>query len=138
MSKQIGISLLPNLKEKINRVEIIPVEIDGEAFEVQLNMFLSTALKNKLIENIQAVSLEQHVEKYGAETIAFYAIFKTITDIGFPEDIESAMELFSGLSDLGIIEKVVESVPEKMFNDITETLEMTKDLLEKMADFANN
>lgn len=133
MSKRIGKALLPDLKEKINKVEIVPIEIDGEEFEVKVNVFLSTEIRDKLVKNIQLTATEKNVDKYGGEVLAFYSIFKAITDIDFPEDIDEGIELFTGLSDLGVIAQIVNIIPEKMFHDITAALEMTQKVLEEMS-----
>lgn len=133
MSKKIGKALLPELKEKINKVEIIPVEIDGEEFEVRVNTFLSTEIRNRLMKNIQLTATEKNVDKYGGEILAFYSIFKTITDIDFGDSLEEGIELFTGLSDLGVIALIVNTIPEKMFHDITTALEMTQQVLEEMS-----
>lgn len=133
MSKKIGKALLPELKEKINKVEIIPVEIDGEEFEVRANTFLSTEIRDRLMKNIQLTATEKNVDKYGGEILAFYSIFKTITDIDFGDSLEEGIELFTGLSDLGVIALIVNTIPEKMFHDITAALEMTQQVLEEMS-----
>lgn len=133
MSKKINKALLPNLKEKINEVRIIPIEIDGEIFEVTVNVFLSGSLRDKLIKHIQTYATEENVEKYGGEVLAFYSIFHAITDIEFSEDIEEGIDLFNSLSDLGVIAQIVNQLPEQLFHDITRSLEMTQEVLEQMA-----
>lgn len=133
MSK-IGKGLLPELKEKINKVEIIPVEIDGQQFEVEVQTFLSTELRDKLMKYIQINSTEENVEKFGAELLGFYSIFQTITNIEFGEELESGMELFVALSDIGVVTEIVEKIPEKLFNDITNALNMTRDIMLQMAE----
>lgn len=131
---KIGKGLLPELKEKINKVEIIPVEIDGQQFEVEVQTFLSTELRDKLMKYIQINSTEENVEKFGAEMLGFYSIFQTITNIEFGEELESGMELFIALSDIGVVTEIVEKIPEKLFNDITDALNMTRDIMLQMAE----
>lgn len=131
---KIGKGLLPELKEKINKVEIIPVEIDGQQFEVEVQTFLSTELRDKLMKYIQINSTEENVEKFGAEMLGFYSIFQTITNIEFGEELESGMELFVALSDIGVVTEIVEKIPEKLFNDITNALNMTRDIMLQMAE----
>lgn len=131
---KIGKGLLPELKEKINKVEIIPVEIDGQQFEVEVQTFLSTELRDKLMKYIQINSTEENVEKFGAEMLGFYSIFQTITNIEFGEELESGMELFVALSDIGVVTEIVEKIPEKLFNDITDALNMTRDIMLQMAE----
>jgi hypothetical protein len=133
MSKKISKALLPNLKEKINEVSIIPVDIDGEQFEIEVHTILSTALRDGIIKNIQLTATPENIDKYSAESLAFYCIFKVITDIDFGEDLTEGMDLFISLSDLGVITSIVEEVPEKMFTDIQLTLENTYQILEEMS-----
>lgn len=138
MSKKISKALLPTIKEKINTVEILPVEINGEEFEVKVYTFLSTEVRDRLMKNIQLNSIEENVENFGAEILGFYSIFQAITDIDFPESVGEGIELFNGLSDLGIIAQLVEKIPEKMFNDITNALDTTREILENMSEVEKN
>lgn len=134
MSKKINAQILPTLKEKINEVKTITVDINGEDFEININTFLSLKLKEELMKNLQINATDNNIDVYGGEFIAFYAIIQTLTDIDLTEDMAESVELFTALLDLGIIGKIVEVIPEQTYNEINDSLMLLESLLKQMSE----
>ena len=61
---------------------------------------------------------EEVVEKYGEETVGLFVFAKIMTDIEWTEDFSENMELFLSLTEIGVVNKIFDAIPEATMQDL--------------------
>lgn len=114
---KINKSLVGKIKETTRRTAAVPFSIDGEEYIVNVSTFPSVEIKEKLIQEMVAIT-EEVVEKYGEETVGLFVFAKIMTDIEWTEDFNENMELFLSLTEIGVVNKIFDAIPETTMQDL--------------------
>lgn len=109
------------IKEKTRRTETVAFEINGEEYTVEVSTFFSMPIREKMIETVQLLT-EENVENFGEEILGLFIFVKLMTNIEWSEVLAEDIELFISLLEFGIVNKILDVIPESTVKEMSNFL----------------
>lgn len=133
MSKKLNIASINKLVENSKKVEKVVIKID----EVDYEFNIKKNLLNSDIKEFKRLFLEfpfayMQTDAYttlsefeqGAvlENYVIGLTIKTLTDLDMPDDIDGIAKVLENLSDMNIINQIMESIDESLLDELNEAV----------------
>lgn len=118
---KVNYNVAKNIKEKTKKTESVFFEIDGTRYTVQVATFFSIEVKEKMIAGIELLT-EDFVQLYSEETMSILLLLKAVTDIEWEEDMAKNIDLLISLIEIGIVNNILDVVPENMLEEMSKFL----------------
>lgn len=124
--KKITADFHKQMETTMPKTKTILVEAANEEYEIVLKNSLSIEEKAKLLQEVISIVVsEEDVTEEGGATLLLMLIYKSLTDIEFPEKLVDQVSQFTWLLDTGILKKVSDNLREGIVEDLSNFLSIS-------------
>ena len=124
-------SKIDSLKTEITKPAMVPVEINGHSFEVQVETQFTDVVRMKVGKVIEMFNVE-NVKKYGEGMVATLLLISSVTDIEWEHDLKKDIDTVTLLLNSGAATQILDKVPEEMIVDIIQYMKMIQEAAEEI------
>ena len=120
---------IQQLKQEIGKPVILRVGIGRHEFDVLVETSMTPALELKMLKTIDYLN-EANIIRYGEEIVGLFALVSTVTDIEWEGIGEDDLDTFVMLLNAGIINNILDAVPEELIAEMVEQMKVLQESLD--------
>ena len=124
---KINMDLINKVKEVTDKIIPISFNIGENEYIANVSTVFTFKHKQKLIQEMMKIT-EKQMDTYGEQIIGLLVTLKTLTDIEWTDNIEDDVELFFALNEIQIVNKILDTIPESVFQEMKDFAEEVAEL----------